>query len=64
MPVSKKQQAHVNKYIKNNYDTYRLTMPKGKKDEYKAYAAKLGLSLNAFISKAIEDSIQEPLPAD
>ena len=54
----------VNKYMRNNYNRFSLIMPKGKKEEYKAHAAKLGLSLNAFITKAIEDSIQKTLLVD
>ena len=54
MPVSKKQQASVNKYIKEKYDTYRLTMPKGKKAELQAHASERGESLNGFVNRAID----------
>ena len=58
MPVSKKQQASVNKYIKENYDTYRLTFPKGKKDEIKVHAEAKGESLNGFVNRAIDETVQ------
>ena len=58
MPVSKKQQASVNKYIKENYDTYRLTFPKGKKEELKTHAATTGESLNGFVNRAIDETME------
>ena len=54
MPVSKKQQASVNKYIKEKYDTYRLTMPKGRKAELQAHASERNESLNGFVNRAID----------
>ena len=58
MPVSKKQQASVNKYIKEKYDTYRLTMPKGRKAELQAHAAARDESLNGFINRAIDEAVE------
>ena len=58
MPVSKKQQASVNKYIKENYDTYRLTFPKGKKEELKAHSVTTGESLNGFVNRAIDEAVE------
>lgn len=57
MGVSKKQQAHVNKYIKNHYDSVHLTLPKGKKGIVKAAAEKEGMSTNAYINRAIEHEL-------
>lgn len=64
MPVSKKQQASVNKYIKENYDTYRVTFPKGKKPELKAHADSKGESLNSFINRAIDEAIERDKAAE
>ena len=58
MPVSKKQQASVNKYIKENYDTFRLTFPKGKKEEIKAHADGKGESINGFVNRAIDEAME------
>jgi len=58
MPVSKKQQASVNKYIKENYDTYRLTFPKGRKAELQSHAAAQGESLNGFVNRAIDEAVE------
>lgn len=59
MPVSKKQQAAVNKYVKENYDRILLTVkPKGRKDEIQAHAKAMGESVNAFINRAIAEAIE------
>lgn len=58
MPVSKAQQASVNKYVKANYDRINVTVPKGRKDEIKAHASARGESVNAFINRAIEETME------
>lgn len=58
MPVSKKQQASVNKYVRANYDRVLTTMPKGKKDIIKAHAESKGESVNAFINRAIDETME------
>lgn len=57
MAVSKAQQACVNKYVKNNYDRVNVTMPKGRKEEIKAHAESNGESVNAFINRAIDETL-------
>ena len=56
--VSKKQQASVNKYIKGNYDRVNLTLPKGRKDELQFHAMERCESLNGFINRAIDETIE------
>lgn len=56
--VSKKQQAHVNKYIEKAYDRINLTVPKGDKEKLKAHALEQGESVNAFINRAIEETMK------
>ena len=58
MPVSKAQQKAVHKYIKANYDRQEITMPKGKKDAVKAHAEAQGESVNAFINRAIDETME------
>lgn len=58
--ATKAAQRAVNKYIANNYDRLSLTVPKGKKDEYKSAAEADGKSLNAFIIECIEERLQKP----
>lgn len=57
MAVSKAQQKAVNKYVRDNYDRVNVNMPKGKKDEIKAHAEARGESVNAFINRAIDETM-------
>lgn len=56
--VSKAQQKAVHKYVKNNYDRMDVTVPKGRKDEIKSHAAEHGESVNAFINRAINETME------
>ena len=47
------------KYRAKTYDTIGFDVPKGKRDEFKAKAAKLGLSLSMLIQRGVE-SYGEP----
>lgn len=58
MPISKAQQKAVHKYVKANYDRQELTMPKGKKDAVKAHAESRGESVNGFINRAIDETME------
>lgn len=59
MPISKAQQKAVTKYVKEKYDRFSVTMPKGQKEELMSHAATMGDgSLNAFINRAIKETIQ------
>ena len=58
MAVSKAQQKAVNKYVKENYDRVNVNMPKGQKDIAKAHAEGRGESLNAFINRAINETME------
>lgn len=58
MPASKAQQKAVNKYMSANYDRVNLTMPKGAKAAIKAHAEERGESVNAFINRAIEETME------
>ena len=56
--VSKKQQACVNRYIDKAYDRINLTVPKGQKEVIKAHVESQGESVNAFIQRAIQTTIE------
>ena len=58
MAVSKAQQKAVTKYVKNRYDRFGLTMPKGRLDIIKAHAEARSESVNAFINRAIAETIE------
>lgn len=58
MTVSKAQQKAVHKYVRENYDRVEVTLPKGKKAEVKAHAETQGESVNGFISRAIDETME------
>lgn len=49
--------AYNNKFINKTYDGINLTMPKGKKDIVKQHAQTMGESVNSFINRAIDETI-------
>ena len=49
---------YKNNWQKENVDRVNLTMPKGKKDTIKAHAEAQGESVNGFINRAIEETMQ------
>lgn len=57
MPVSKAQQRAVNKYMANHYDRINITVPKGHKETIKAHAEAQGESVNAFVTRAISETM-------
>lgn len=58
MPVSKKQQASVHKYVREHYDRISVTVPQGKKDSIRDHAAAQGESINGFINRAIDEQME------
>ncbi len=58
MAVSKANQRAVNKYVKNNYDRINVTMPKGRKEIIQAHAEAQGESVNGFINRAIDETME------
>lgn len=57
MSVSKAQQRAVSKYMKENYDEFKVRTPKGQKGIIQAHAESRGESVNAFINRAITETI-------
>jgi predicted HicB family RNase H-like nuclease len=58
MATTKAQQKAVHKYVKAKYDRLEITMPKGKKDEIKTHAERQGESVNAFVNRAIDETME------
>lgn len=48
------QKRATAKYMRTHLDDIKIRVPKGKRDEYKEIAAKLGLSVNQLFIKAVE----------
>lgn len=63
MAVSKAQQKAVAKYMAENYDEIKVRVFKGRKDEIKAHAEKSGESVNAFINRAIDETMEREADA-
>lgn len=58
MATTKAQQKAVTKYVKAKYDRFGLTMPKGNLDKIKAHAEARGESVNGFIGRAIDETME------
>lgn len=56
---SQAQNKATQRYIKNNYDSVMIRMPKGKKDQIKAYAERKNESLNGFVNRAIDEAMEK-----
>ena len=56
--ISKAQQKAVHKYVKNNYDRMEITVPKGQKAVIKSHAEQQGESMNQFVIRAINDTME------
>jgi len=61
-PASKAQQKAVTKYMKENYDEFKVRMPKGKKKQVQEHIMSTGESMNAFISRAINEAMERDKP--
>ena len=48
-----------NKYNAQNYDSLRIVVPKGQKEELQTHAASMGESLNAFVNRAINTVMEQ-----
>jgi len=48
-----------NKYNAQNYDSLRITAPKGRKAELQAHASQHGESLNKFVNRAIDNQVKQ-----
>ena len=58
MAISDAQKRAVAKYNAANYDRVELRLDKGQKDVVKAHAEARGESLNAFVNRAISETIE------
>lgn len=58
MPTENKKSEYRNDWISKTYDRINLTVPKGHKEAVKAHAEAQGESLNAFINRAITETME------
>ncbi len=62
MAVSKAQQRAVSKYMKENYDEIKVRIAKGEKEVIKTHAEAHNESVNAFINRAIQETMERDNP--
>ena len=61
MAENKNSRARIeanNKYNAKAYDRINIAVPKGQKDIIKAHAERKGESINGFVNRAINETIQ------
>ena len=54
MATTKAQQKAVAKYMKVNYDEFKVRVPKGRKEAIQGAAEAAGQSLNGYVVGAVE----------
>lgn len=58
MPISKAQQRAVSKYVKKMYEDVRFRVTKGKRAVIQAHAQSQGESVNAFLNRAVDETME------
>jgi len=58
MATSKAQIQASRKYAEKAYDRIELKVPKGNKEDLQSHAASLGESLNGFVNRAIQETLE------
>lgn len=56
LATTKAQQKAVNKYVKNNYDSLRIVVPKGRKETVQALADEANESINGFVNALLRNA--------
>lgn len=55
---TEKKKVSNQRWDSKNLDRVSLALPKGKKDTIKAHAERMGESVNKFISRAIDETME------
>lgn len=58
------ERVSADKYNKEKYEDLRVRVPKGKKEKVKAHAESMDGSLNKFINRAIDETIERDSKKD
>ena len=64
MAENKNSKARIeanNRYNAKAYDRINIAVPKGQKDIIKAHAESKGESINGFVNRAIDETIQRDM---
>lgn len=57
MAYTKAGMKAVDKYVKNNYDSFLIRVPKGRKETIEAYAKEEGISINGLVNRLLRETI-------
>lgn len=57
MAYTKAGMKAVDKYVKNNYDSFLVRVPKGRKETIEAYAKREGISINGLVNRLLRETI-------
>ncbi len=58
MPASKAKIRANDKYNKKHYDSMIIRVPKGKKEKIVAHANEYDISLNKFLNRAVDETME------
>ena len=58
MQTNESQRKATKKYITEKLDDVRFRVPKGEREMLKKHAEKMGESVNAFIYRAVKETIE------
>lgn len=59
MPASKEKMEYIDKWQKENTDTVKFRVPKGRKELYMELAKRNNKSLTAYITDLLEEKLKE-----
>ena len=59
MAYTKATMKAVDKYVKNNYDSFLVRVPKGRKEEIESFAKERGESVNGLMNMLLRDAMQK-----
>ncbi|MBR1560198.1 MAG: Arc family DNA-binding protein [Clostridia bacterium] len=57
MTYSKANMRAVDKYVRNNYDSFLVRVPKGRKQTIEAFARAHGESVNGLVGRLLRDAL-------
>ena len=59
MAYTKATMKAVDKYVRNNYDSFLVRVPKGRKEEIELFAKEQGESVNGLMNLLIREAMQK-----
>jgi len=58
MAIAESQKKALRKYKEKSYDRLEISVPKGKKADLQTHAKSKGESLNGFVNRAIDETVE------